>query len=458
MIDATYLTDASGFTGWAEEVFSPGTESEVIAVIRKAAESRTPITIAGAGSGLTGSRVPQGGWVLSLEKFRELRVEPGLAHVGAAVTLLRLRDAALATRQFYAPDPTEITASLGGTIATNASGSHSFYFGSTRRHVRALRVALMDGTIREYRRGEQIDFDVPALPIPATTKYTAGYPLKPGMDFIDLFCGSEGTLAIILEADVSLLPLPESLFAGVIFFASDNDALDAVTSWRTLAELRMLEYADRNSLDLLRGRYPEIPLTAHAALLIEAEGEDVDAWETRLESARALIEHSWFAVGPKDRERFRAFRHSLPELVIDTMRRRGFLNMGTDYAVPIAREREMLDFYRLRLETELPSRYVIFGHIGDAHLHVNMLPSTPAEADRATALLKEFAIHAVGLGGTVSAEHGLGKRKASLLSLQFSPAEIKAMMDVKRRFDPHWLLGRGSLFGANALDEVASEA
>src|SRR5580698_7838852 len=144
-IAAQYLTDASGFTGWAERLIVPATEAEVVETLREAVKSATPVTIAGAGSGLTGSRVPQGGWVLSMERFRKLEIEPGLARVGPAISLLELRDASARTGQFYAPDPTEITASVGGTIATNASGSRSFRFGSTRRHLRALKVALLDG-------------------------------------------------------------------------------------------------------------------------------------------------------------------------------------------------------------------------------------------------------------------------------------------------------------------------
>ncbi len=370
MVDTRYLTDASGFTGWAERLIVPETEAQVVETLREAVREGVPVTIAGAGSGLTGSRVPQGGWVMSMEKFRRLEIERGWARVGAAVSLLELRDVAARTGQFYAPDPTEITASIGGTIATNASGSRSFKFGSTRRHLRALRVAMMDGTVREFRRGEKIDFErefgfaAPRLPVPSTTKYTAGYRLEPEMEWVDLFCGSEGTLGVTLEAEVTLLPVPKELFAGVIFFESDEDALGAVARWRSVAGLRMMEYADRRSLDMLRGRYPEIPRSAVAALLIEAEDDDVEAWETRLEEARALTEASWFAVGAKDRERFRAFRHSLPELVVETMRRRGFMNMGTDYAVPIARNGEMLAFYRERLESSLPDRYVIYGHIG----------------------------------------------------------------------------------------------
>jgi FAD/FMN-containing dehydrogenase len=447
-INPGYLTDASGYTGRAERVFVPSNEADVIEIIRAAREERKPLTVAGAGSGLTGGRVAQGGWVLSLERFGKIDVSEGKARCGAAATLLQIRDAAGPTRQFYAPDPTEITASVGGTVATNASGSRSFRYGSTRRHVLALRMALMSGDVVEYRRGDRIDFPVEAVPLPDTRKCTASYRLQPGMDWIDLFCGSEGTLGIVLEAELSLLPSPAEVFAGVIFFRSDDEALDAVDLWRSVPDLRMLEYADRNSLDLLAGRYPDIPRQAGAALLIEAEGDDVDAWEQRLTSAGALIDDSWFAVTAADRERFRKFRHSLPELVIATVVKRGFLKMGTDYAVPVGHNREMLTYYRNSLEAELPGKYVIYGHIGDAHVHVNMLPATKEEAGRASDLLGEFAGHAVALGGTVSAEHGIGKRKVSLLSLQYSPAQIRAMMDVKWRLDPDWLLGRGTLFAA----------
>ncbi len=261
-IAAQYLTDASGFTGFAERLIVPATEAEVVETLREAVKSATPVTISGAGSGLTGSRVPQGGWVISMERFRKLEIAPGFARVGPAISLLELRDASARTGQFYAPDPTEITASIGGTIATNASGSRSFKYGSTRRHLRALRVALMDGTVHEYRRGDKIDFErdfgfsAPRLPVPATTKYTAGYKLELGMDWIDLFCGSEGTLGVTLEAEVVLLPLPKELFSGVIFFASDNEALEAVERWRGISDLRMIEYADRSSLEMIRRSVP----------------------------------------------------------------------------------------------------------------------------------------------------------------------------------------------------------
>jgi FAD/FMN-containing dehydrogenase len=396
--------------------------------------------------------VPFGGIVVSLERFRAIAIGEGTATVGAGVLLRELQAAALNTKQFYAPDPTEISASIGGTIATNASGSRSFLYGDTRRHILALRVALMDGSVLHLHRGETVPFAISELPAPRTTKHTAGFPLRRGMDFMDLFIGSEGTLGVITEAVVRLLPIPEELLTGIVFFRSDNEALDAVEAWRGIKGLRMLEYVDAGSLDLIRPAYPDIPANARAALLIEqqiGDDEEYEAWDERLSSAGALSEASWFAAGDLDRERFRRFRHALPEAVNGLVRRRGVLKMNTDFAVPVERNREMIAVYRKTLEREFPGQYVIFGHIGDAHVHVNILPESGEQSERAKVVITELARHAVSLGGTVSAEHGLGKRKANLLAIQYTPPQIEAMRSVKRRFDPHWLLGQGTL-----LDEV----
>lgn len=448
-VPPAYLEDASNLRGHAERLFVPADEAALSAVLREASAGGTPVTIAGAGTGVTGARVPFGGWVVSLEKFNRLEIGSGHARCGAGVLLRDLHAGAQARGQFYPPDPTETGAAIGGNIATNASGSRSFLYGSTRRWIESLRVVLADGAVREFSRGEAIDFDPGSVPLPAVTKNTAGYLLRPGMDWVDLFCGSEGTLGVVTEARVRLLPAPKSLLAGVIFFPSDELALGAVEAWpRTL---RMLEYMDAHSLDILRARYPEMPEQAAAALLIEQELEsddspEVDSWIDRIESSGALLEGSWFAAAAADRERFRLFRHTLPELVNDKVRRSGALKMNTDYAVPAAANRAMLVCYRRVLDAEFPGRYVVFGHIGDAHVHVNLF-SDPADPGHATEVLAGLAREAVALGGTVSAEHGLGKRKAHLLEIQYTPEQIEAMKAVKRRLDPRGILGRGTLFG-----------
>jgi FAD/FMN-containing dehydrogenase len=449
-INSAYLEDASGYQGRADRVVIAGSEAEVVEAMRAAAAGGIPVTVAGAGTGITGARVPEGGWVLSLERLKGLQVGQGAAKVEPGVLLSDLHAAAARSGQFYPPDPTETAASLGGTIATNASGSRSFRFGSTRRWVEALRVVFADGAVREFRRGQAIDFDVPAIPLPDTTKNTAGYPLAPGMDWVDLFVGSEGTLGVVTAAEVKLLLAPKALLGGVVFFAADDLAIEAVEAWRP-ARPRMLEYFNGSALDVMRPRFPEIPAQARAALLFEQELESeddpaVDEWLERLEAAGALVDESWFALSAADRERFRRFRHGLPELVNDTVRRRGFLKMESDYAVPLERNREMMAYYVAHLEEKFCGAYVIFGHIGDAHVHVNILPGTAAQAKAAPELMLDFARKAVSLGGTVSAEHGLGKRKAHLLALQYAPEHLQAMQAVKRRLDPQWLLGRGTLW------------
>lgn len=447
-MNPAYLEDASGFRGWADALYLPSVEAELPAILRDAFARDIPVTIAGAGTGLTGARVAQGGWVVSLEKFDTIRIHPGRAIAGAGALLHRVQAGAHRTGQFYPPDPTETAASIGGAIATNASGSRSFRYGDTRAHVLALRVAFADGSIRSFRRGEPIDFEVAPVRRPRTTKHSAGFLLYPEMDWIDLFTGSEGTLGVVTEAELKLLPAPGELLAGVVFFTSDHDALAAVDAWRALPALRMIEYFDAACIELLRGRYPDLPAAAHAGLLIEQEissDAGIDEWERRLRRHRALLEQSWFGAADSDRERFRRFRHAIPETVNDTVRRRGLLKMGSDYAVPLEHNTAMLRFYRERLDAAFPGRYVVFGHIGDAHVHVNILPRSAEEADRAAALMLDLARRAVELGGTVGAEHGLGKRKAHLLAIQYSEDEIAAMRAVKSRLDPKWLLGRGTL-------------
>jgi FAD/FMN-containing dehydrogenase len=442
------IDDASGFKGYADAIHTPSDEAQLRAILFRVAEERIPVTVLGAGTGVTGGRVPLDGHAISTERFRRLDIGPGHAVVGAGVLLRDIQAAASRTGQFYPPDPTEISASIGGTIATNASGSRSFRFGATRAHTLGLRVALAGGEVLDLWRGQTVPFEVGRLPRANTTKFTAGFPLEPGMDYMDLFIGSEGTLGVVYEATVRLLPAPEELLSGVVFLPSDDAALAAVETWRRVFGLRMFEYMDAGSLDLLRPKFDGIPREARAALLIEQDqlaDADLEEWQFRLEQAGALVEASWFGIEAADRERFRVFRHALPEAVNDTVRRRGMMKLHTDFAVPLERNLEMLAVYREVLGREFPGQYVLFGHIGDAHVHANILPENEDQANRGREVITEIARQAVALGGTVSAEHGLGKRKAHLLELQYSPAEIEELRKVKRRLDPLWLLGRGTL-------------
>ena len=427
------ITDASNFPGQADQLFTPETESEVAAILQRASQQKIPVTVCGALTGLAGGASPSGGWALSLTRMRKLEVGRGRAVVGPGVLLREVQSSAANSGQFYAPDPTENTSSIGGNVAANSSGSRSFRYGATRRHVLSLRVAFIDGSIQTFRRGEKIDFEVPAISLPHTTKHSAGYPLAPGMEWVDLIVGNEGTLGVVTEAELQFLPAPGERLGGVVFFRSEQDALEAVDRWRSTPGLNMIEYIDHASLQMMN--------TPHqAALMIEIEGDaDIDM-------TTALENDSWFATSATDRERFRVFRHTLAEKANDRVRRTGFVKFGTDYAVPLDKNREMMAIYRRVLDADSPGRYVIYGHIGDAHVHVNSFPETRDQFERGKELMTGLAREAVKLGGTVGAEHGLGKRKAHLLEIQYPPDQIEAMKKVKRRFDPDWLLGQGTLF------------
>jgi len=426
------ITDVSGYPGHATELFTPKDEEDLSALLVRAASENVPVTILGALTGMAGGAAPQGGWAISMRNFNRLEVGQGTAQAGSGVLLKDVQSAVAPTAQFYAPDPTENTCSIGGNIAANASGSRSFLYGATRSHVRSVRVVWMDGRICTYRRGDPVDFEVPAIPIPRTTKHSAGYRLAPGMDLVDLIVGSEGTLGVVTQAELQLLPAPGEILGGVVFFPSEESALDAVDRWRATPSLRLLEYLDRASLEIM-----EVPHAA--ALMIEIEGE------ADLDMKDAIESDSWFATSLADRERFRSFRHNLAEKVNDRIRRLGYTKVGTDYAVPIDKGREILAIYRKILARDLRIPYVCYGHIGDAHVHLNTFPSNPEDYARAKKVMNDLAYPVVELGGTVGAEHGLGKRKAHLLSIQYKPDVIESMRAVKRRLDPQGLLGCGTL-------------
>jgi FAD/FMN-containing dehydrogenase len=448
---SSFLEDASGMRGFAEQAFAPATLAEVREIAAEAASKKIPLTVAGAGTGLTGAAVPNGGWVASLSRFRKLDINSGSARCGVGVSLQELQDEAGKTGQFFGPNPTEYSASIGGIISTNAGGARSFGFRSVRHHVIGLEVTFLSGETRWLKRGELVDFPYTPVRQPATAKNSAGYFLEPNVDWVNLVCGSEGTLGIITEAELRLLPVAPTILSGVVFFRTDEDSLNAVDEWRTIPKLRLLEYLDFPSLEFMRTTHGEIPAGSKAALLVEQDlasetDEEVERWVERLTKHNAFVDESWFGFSAQDREKFRALRHTLAASVVDRVRRTGLPKIGTDFAVPLDRSRDLIAYYRELCEKIFPGKFLIFGHIGDANVHLNVLPDTPEEAAQGEEIMHKFAEYAVKLGGTVAAEHGIGKNKRDLLKLMYTQDEIENMKSVKRRLDPDWLLGAGTIF------------
>jgi len=486
-----FLSDASYLPGGhASQVTFPQTAGEVAHVLARATRDETPVTISGAGTGTVAGRVPFGGIVVATEKLTQLRVDRtrSRATAQAGVRLIDLQRAADAEKLLYAPDPTERSCYVGGTIATNASGSRTFKYGPTRAYVEQLQIALATGEIVEIRRGEHraddagqlrlplpsgrtIEAQLPSYQMPHVRKHASGYFVAPGMDLIDLFIGSEGTLGVVVQAELKLISKPEGLLSGVVFFEGESALLAFVREARerslgqrsgagngNSAELdaRALEYFDRESLGFLRQKYDSIPTQAIGAIFFEQETsaatEDslMSEWLTLIEQHHALGDQSWFATNEQDYARLREFRHALPVLMNEWFARYRQRKVSTDMAVPDEAFAEMLRFYRESLSGG-NLRYTIFGHIGDNHVHVNILPRDTDEAEKAWHIYRQFISRAVEVGGTISAEHGIGKLKREYLRMLYGDDHLREMAKLKKAFDPAAILGRGNMFDERLL-------
>lgn len=485
-----FLSDASNLRGHASGVVYPDNEKEIIEFLAQSHASRTPVTVSGYGTGLTGARVPMGGWVMAMHRMNALDFAadrnpgaPSHARVGAGVQLKILQSEALRAGLLYPSDPTSLLSFLGGNVATNASGSHAFKYGVTRDHVLRLRVVLANGDVLDLRRGQHQAGSDRLLNLPVThpngsngflklrlpdyavppIKHSAGYFVKPGVDAVDLFIGSEGTLGVVTEMEVNLIPAPAVILSFVVFFQNTGDAWQFADEAKEQSRInrqahndariqaRSFEYMDGASLELVRAQYPDIPLGAQAAIYLEQECQPetqemlLDQWNALFEHYPGAAENFWFGETPEDELRLRAFRHEIPLRVKAFLKETGQTKVGTDYAVPEKYFHEMLLYEKKRVE-ELGLYSVSFGHMADCHLHLNILPRNPEEHAAAWKLYEELIDKALAFGGTVAAEHGVGKLKTGFLEKMFGPKVIQEMAEFKKQLDPSGILGRGTLF------------
>ena len=462
-IIAPYLRDASNYSGgMAEEVIIPENPYELIEILKT--DSRS-VTIAGAGTGLTASRIPSEGIIISLERFNKIEVhENEEIWVGPAVTITELQQYLKHSGWFYPPNPTETNASIGGTLATNASGSRSYKFGGTRNYVIAADLVLSDGRKVLIKRGHKIleplcmndgsEVRFPEISyISPKFKNTAGYYVQHEMDWLDLFIGSEGTLGIFTRICLKLIPQPASFLSGVLFFGEEKlcwDLSSAIKSQTSIFPCS-LEYFDRFSLEILREKYPNIPLKAKAALFFEEDVEKQEIYDVKMENwfkflddKNIFLEDSWFSQNEKDNKTFHEFRHQIPIMINEKNSRVGREKIGTDMAVADKFFIEMMEYYEKTLaNAKIP--YVIFGHLGDNHLHINLLPK-PSQISLARSVYDEIAQKIISWKGTVSAEHGIGKNKRKYFYEMIGQKNIEELKKIKNTLDPFERLGKGNIF------------
>lgn len=488
-----YVKDESACTGEADMICFPETEEEIMSVLQS--DLSVPVTIQGSRTGLTGGCVPdreRRGIVLCMERMNRiigevtkdqktkggfiLKVEPGLK-------LCRLREYLQARGLFFPPDPTEPTATIGGMVNCNSSGSRSYRYGSIRPFVAGLELVLPTGEKLDLQRGRDrcrgrhfhavtsdgriLEGELPVISIPQVRKFTAGYYIRPDMDLLDLVIGAEGTLGVITSVTLKILPARKRVWGSIQFFEEEKQALRFVQSLRESGIcLEALEFFGEDCLELIRseqkaGRMltdlPALKADMRCGVYTETEDAEVRSLTERYRAIGHFAKESggdprssWAAVGEPDMDGLKRLRHSAPAAVNHVIRQRkqmypDITKLGTDMSIPPECLPEVFYMYRHDLQ-EMGFRSSIFGHIGDGHLHVNILPDDMEEHRRGRVLYRKWAQTIVCIGGSVSAEHGIGKLKKWLLKEQYMPKEITQMKALRKVFDPMLRCNTGNLF------------
>jgi D-lactate dehydrogenase (cytochrome) len=507
---ASFVEDAAHYPGGrAAGVAVPASETEIAALVRDTNGSVLPI---GAQSSLTGGATPDGDLVLSTARLnRILDIGADAVRVQAGVTLVDLDTALARAGKYYPPVPTFTGAFAGGIVATNAAGAATFKYGTTRDWVRALTVVLANGDVLDLERGRTIadadgEFEivlsdriarvrVPRYRMPAVPKLSAGYFAAPGMDLVDLFVGSEGTLGIVTEVTLRLLPQRPEVCLVFAPFGDRRAALAFVTRMREAAretwrsrdprglDVSAIEHMDARCLAILREDGADradgvvIPPDTAIALLITLElpagtssaqafddigrAREPDAPDTALVrfcralDAAGVLERVDIAV-PGDRAREQqllALREAVPTGVNARVGRAKQLvdpriaKTAADMIVPFDRMEELLAMYdeafrRRGLDA------AVWGHISDGNLHPNVIPRSMADVEAGRDAILALGREVIRLGGSPLAEHGVGRNpvKQQLLWELYGREGVEEMRAVKRALDPDFTLAPGVLF------------
>jgi hypothetical protein len=322
--------------------------------------------------------------------------------------------------------------------------------------------------------GREIKGKLPKYKMPHVKKNTSGYYNKPGMDMIDLFIGSDGTLGIISEIEIELNKTFDVIWGLTIFMPDEDKALDLVRALRheiKIADINLninpsaIEFFSHKALKMLRDRQKtsafsniqELKDTCHTAVYIEIESDSNELVWAEVEKLGDVInalggdeEETWVAYNPINLEKLHDFRHACPECVnleIDQIKKlnAGITKLGTDMSVPDDKLKDVMKMYNEGME-ENKLDGVIFGHIGNNHLHVNIIPKDMDEYEKGKELFLIWAEKIAAMGGAVSAEHGVGKLKVPFLKKMYTEEEINEMRKLKKIFDPSQILNRGTIF------------
>ena len=427
-----------GLEGRAEAVVLPGSAGEVADVVRWCYSHDVPIVARGGGTGLTGGAVPtEGGIVCSLERLRAVReLEPALwrIHPEAGVSTRHVQRLARENGLFFGPDPGASEQSqIGGNVATNAGGPHALKHGVTGAWVRGLEAVLAPGEL--VKLGGWAGKDV------------AGYDLK------SLLVGSEGTLGVITAVRLRLLPAPEAAIALVVFMPTRAEGCAAILDvFAAGITPSALDFIDSETLEMVAGGYPGVlPAKGGFALLAEVDGSRAEV-EAQRRALLEVLEGSSMAIEePADSVALWRWRDGFNGVVTAV---RG-AKVSEDVAFPVERLAEGLERFE-QIAARHGLRSCAWGHGGDGNVHATVLvdPGSEAELDAAQAAGEELFALTVSLGGSIAAEHGVGRLKRGLLESQWDARAVELHEEIKRAFDPKGLLNPGKKL---ARDPAVSE-
>jgi FAD/FMN-containing dehydrogenase len=488
-----YRTDARARAAYSEAagiyrilpqaVCLPADTDDLRLLIRWAAEQRTSLVPRGAGSAMGGGNVGEG-VIVDLAHLGARRLEVDgpnrRAITSAGVTLSELNDAAYPHGLRLPPDPSSGRwASLGGMVATNAAGARSVRYGSVRPWVEALTVITAEGDVVTLRRGTPppesaalARFNRDAAPaiasaaaliaarFPHTRKNSSGYALDAYLasgDVLDLFIGGEGTLGIVTEIEWRLDSIP-ACRAGLRVWLGSLEEIGPAVAALAPAEPSAVELLDRSFLELVgAGTLSEAGLhssAADAVLLVELERDDdqslAEALERAASAVRPIALSIETAISGDAADRLWAIRHAASPILSRLPEERRSLQVIEDGCVPVARLSEYIRAVRrAAIECGIPA--VMFGHAGDGHLHVNLLPEISRPGwEAVVARVMDIVTEAiVQLGGTLSGEHGDGRLRATALARVYGPEIFGLFRRIKQDFDPMGVFNPGVILPAS---------
>ncbi len=412
----------------------PSAASEIVELLRLASEYSVPVTPCGARTGKSGGSIPMhGGVALSLERMRQIHsisTEDLVARCQPGVVTGELMRQVEAKGLFYPPDPGSLDdCTLGGNVAENAGGPRALKYGVTGHYVLGLQVALPTGELLRVGKG--------------TIKGVAGY------DLTSLFVGSEGTLGVVTEVTLRLLPLPRSIATALISFGALGHAARAVSALLANGYLpRTLELLDETALRAAvadGGGFRLCP-RARAALIVELDGERHEMLLEELQRISALCEgegalETLAAQSEAQRQEIWAARRRLSS----SLKKLAPFKLSEDIVVPRSQLPAMVE----RLHA-IGRRHGLtaasYGHAGDGNLHANFLYQSEGARGSAERAVEETIVAALELGGTITGEHGVGLAKRRFLPLEQPPELLALQRRLKALFDPKGILNPGKIF------------